>query len=143
MKLTIAFGAPSLSVDRYAPAAWTHGGMRVCEGGESHREASLNLMAIRALGATSQAGDGTFKLLRTSLGLLFVSFTVPHEGFLREGCQLVPDTDRETEWTLAHHDGRREPFLLSHEEALGYTEATARAFGVAQGRKPDFKSDVV
>ena len=30
MELTIAFGARSLSSDRYAPAVWTHGGVRVC-----------------------------------------------------------------------------------------------------------------
>jgi CRISPR-associated protein Csb1 len=125
----------------HAPAAWTHGGVRVREGGEIRRDASLNLVAIRALGAASQAGDETLKLRRYILGLSLVSFTAPQESFLREGCQLVPDTDRVAEWRLVQHDGRRDPFVLSHEEALAYAEAAAKAFGVSQDRRADFKSD--
>jgi CRISPR-associated protein Csb1 len=113
----------------------------VREGGEIRRDASLNLVAIRALGAASQAGDETLKLRRYILGLSLVSFTAPQESFLREGCQLVPDTDRVAEWRLVQHDGRRDPFVLSHEEALAYAEAAAKAFGVSQDRRADFKSD--
>jgi CRISPR-associated protein Csb1 len=126
----------------HAPAAWTHGGVRVREAGEIRRDASLNLVAIRALGVASQAGDGTLKLRRYILGLSLTALTAPQETFLREGCQLVPDTDRAAEWRLVHHDGRWESFVISHEEALAYTEAAAQAFGVGQDRTADFKSDV-
>ena len=126
----------------HAPAAWTHGGIRVREGGEIRRDVALNLEAIRALGAAaSQAGDGTLKLRRYILGLSLVSFTAPQESLLREGCQLVPDIDCPAEWRLVHHDGSREPFRLSHEEALAYAEAAATAFGISQERKAAFKSD--
>jgi CRISPR-associated protein Csb1 len=126
----------------HAPAAWTHGGVRVREGGEIRRDASLNLVAVRDLGAASQAGDGNLKLRRYILGLSLAALTAPQETFLREGCQLVPDTDRPAEWRLVHHNGCRESFLLSHEEALAYAEAAAKAFGVCQGRTADFKSEV-
>jgi CRISPR-associated protein Csb1 len=114
----------------------------VREGGEIRRDAALNLVAIRALGAASHAVYGILKLRRYILGLSLVSFTAPQESFFREGCQLVPDTDRVAEWRLVHHDGRREPFLLSHEEALAYAEAAANAFDVGQGGKADFKSEI-
>jgi CRISPR-associated protein Csb1 len=125
----------------HAPAAWTHGGVRVRRGGEIRRDASLNLVAIRALGAASQTEDGTLRLRRYILGLSLVSFTAPQEGFLREGCQLVPDIDCAAEWSLVHHNGCREPLVFSHEEALAYAEAAAEAFGISQGKKVDFKSD--
>jgi CRISPR-associated protein Csb1 len=122
-------------------SGWIHGGVRVRDSGEIRRDASLNLVAIRALGAAAQAGDETLKLRRYILGLSLVSFTAPQESFLREGCQLVPDTDRVAEWRLVQHDGRRDPFVLSHEEALAYAEAAAKAFVVSQDRRADFKSD--
>jgi CRISPR-associated protein Csb1 len=126
----------------HAPAAWTHGGVRVREGGEIRRDVALNLEAIRTLGvAASQAGDGTLKLRRYILGLSLVAFTAPQESFLREGCQLVPDVDCPAEWRLVHHDGRREPFRLSHEEVLAYAEAAATAFSVGEERKAAFNSD--
>ncbi len=126
----------------HAPAAWTHGGVRVREGGEIRRDASLNLAAIRALGGASQPGDGALKLRRYILGLSLVALTAPQETFLREGCQLVPDADHAAEWKLVHHDGHQKSFLLSHEEALAYAEAAAKAFGVGQSRRADFKPDV-
>jgi CRISPR-associated protein Csb1 len=126
----------------HAPATWTHGGVHVREGGEIRRDASLNLVAVRALGAASQAGDGTLRLRRYILGLSLVALTAPQETFLREGCQLVPDTDRPAEWRLVHYDGTRKPFLLSHEKALAYAEAAANAFAVIQERKAEFRSDV-
>jgi CRISPR-associated protein Csb1 len=126
----------------HAPAAWTHGGVRVREDGEIRRDASLNLVAVRALGVPSQDGDGELRLRRYILGLSLVALTAPQETFLREGCQLVPDSEREAEWRLVQHDGRWTSFRLSHEEALAYAEAAAKAFGVGQNRKADFKSDV-
>jgi CRISPR-associated protein Csb1 len=126
----------------HVPAPWTHGGVRVREGGEIRRDASLNLVAIRALGAASQFEEEILKLRRYILGLSLVCFTAPQESFLREGCQLVPDIDHAAEWRLVHHDGRREPFLLSQEEALAYAKAAANAFNVGQGRKADFRSEV-
>lgn len=135
----------------HAPASWSHGGIRLAEKGEIRRDATLNLEALRALGAASENASGTstkepaepsptLKLRRYILGLSLVSFTAPQETFLREGCQLVPDRERHqsTEWNLIHHDGSRVPFSVSHDGALAYARAAANAFVVGPNRKAAF-----
>jgi CRISPR-associated protein Csb1 len=106
---------------RHAPATWTHGGIQVL--GEIRRDAAVNLVALRALGAGKGGDDRdakTLELRRYVLGLALVCFTAPQETSLREGCQLIPDADHPAEWHLVRHDGKREPFGLSHAEALSY-----------------------
>lgn len=125
----------------HVPAVWTHGGVLLRNGSEIRRDAAINLVALRALGAGPNDAGAALKLRRYILGLALVSFTAPQETFLREGCQLVPDTDHVAEWNLVHHDGRREPFPLAHDDALGYARAAAKAFGVGQDRNVDFKSE--
>ncbi len=119
---------------RHASAAWTHGGIRVL--GEIRRDAALNFSALRAIGAGDQ--ERTLRLRRYILGLALVSFTAPTETALREGCELVPDPERPAEWRLVRHDGRRETFVLSHEEALGYAQTTAEGFGVGGPTEAEF-----
>lgn len=118
------------------PASWTHGGIRLRSDGEIRRDAALNLTAIRALGAASE--ENTLKLRRYILGLALVVFTAPQEPSLREGCQLVPDTEKASQWELVHHDGKREAFSPSHEDALTYAQAAAVAFGVGESREGTF-----
>jgi CRISPR-associated protein Csb1 len=120
----------------HVPAAWTHGGILVR--GEIRRDAALNLVAIRALGADPQDPDGALRLRRYVLGLSLLSFTAPQETFLREGCQLVPDTERPGESNLVRHDGVRAPLTVSHEQALGYAQDAAKAFGVGKDIQADF-----
>lgn len=122
----------------HVPAVRTHGGVLVH--GEIRRDAALNLAAIRALGAGADDKDGQAALLlrRYILGLSLVCFTAPQETFLREGCQLVPDTTRPSEWELVRHDGRREPWGLAHDRALAYAAAAAKAFGVVKSRTAQF-----
>lgn len=117
----------------HAPAPWTHGGVQVV--GEIRRDAALNLVALRTLGVGKDAAGRearTLTLRRYVLGLALVCFTAPQETFLREGCQITPDTSRPSEWLLVHHDGRREHIDLSHVTALAYAQLTATAFGVGQ-----------
>jgi CRISPR-associated protein Csb1 len=120
----------------HAPAPWSHGGVMV--EGDIRREATLNLVALRALRAGSDTDP--LPLRRYILGLSLVAFTAPQETFLREGCQLVPDPDRPAEWSLVRHDGSREwDFRLSHEQALEYAEKAAEVFGVGQDRQATFE----
>lgn len=118
------------------PASWTHGGVRLRADGEIRRDAALNLTAVRALGADSE--ENTLKLRRYILGLALVAFTAPQDTSLREGCQLVPDTERASQWELVRYDGKREPFNLTHEAALAYAKVAADAFGVGDDREGDF-----
>ncbi|MEW6682211.1 MAG: type I-U CRISPR-associated RAMP protein Csb1/Cas7u [Nitrospirota bacterium] len=121
----------------HAPAPWSHGGVLVER--EIRRDATLNLVALRALRA-SRASD-TLPLRRYILGLSLVSFTAPQETFLREGCQLVPDVERPGKWSLIRHDGSREDnFTVSHEQASDYAKAVAEAFGVGPKREATFNA---
>lgn len=118
------------------PASWTHGGIRLRADGEIRRDAALNLVAIRALGAASE--ENTLKLRRYILGLALVAFTAPQDTSLREGCQLVPDFEKASQWEVVRHDGKRESFSLTHEAALRYAKAAADAFGVGENREATF-----
>ncbi|HID75039.1 MAG TPA: type I-U CRISPR-associated protein Cas7, partial [Planctomycetaceae bacterium] len=120
----------------HAPAPWSHGGVQVS--GVIRRDATLNLEAIRALGSGSQDEDNSLKLRRYILGLSLVSLTAPQETSLREGCQLVQDSERGTEWNLVKHDGHKKSFNLSHGEALEYAKLTAESFGVGDDRTATF-----
>jgi CRISPR-associated protein Csb1 len=118
------------------PASWTHGGIRLRPDGEIRRDATLNITAVRELGADSD--DNTLKLRRYILGLALVAFTAPQDTSLREGCQLVPDIEKASQWELVRHDGMREVFSLSQADALAYATAAAGEFGVGQNREATF-----
>jgi CRISPR-associated protein Csb1 len=77
---------------------------------------------------------------RYILSLSLVSFTAPQEMFLREGCQLVPDLDREAEWNIVEHSGIRKPLRLSHTDVLNYAQEAARSFVVGSAQEGTFDS---
>lgn len=111
----------------HVPAPWTHGGVEVRE---IRRDGTLNLAALRALGASSDETDSVLKLRRYIFGLALVSFTSPQETFLREGCQLVSDPDRAAQWQLVKVDGSRENFSVTHDQSLEFATVAAEAFDV-------------
>lgn len=116
--------------------AWTHGGVSVH--GELRRDAVLNLVALRALGAARNASDGNeIRLRRYILGLSLVALTGPQDGFLRQDCLVVPDADRPVQWHLVSHDGTRDSNVAcSHSDVLPFAKAAASAFGVKQPEEP-------
>lgn len=120
----------------HAPAPWTHGGIVVH--GEIRRDASINLAALRAIGVAADGDDAALPLRRYILGLALVAFTAPQETSLREGCILVGDVDKPAVWNIVQHDGRTEPFKLTHDEAIAFAEAAADKFGVGQDRTATF-----
>jgi len=121
----------------HVPAVRTHGGVQVL--GEIRRDASLNLEVLRALAASAGDGD-TLSLRRYILGLALVSLTALQETALREGCQLVPDTDRRPEWQLVKHDGARDTVAVDHQQTLDFATVTAKAFGVAKAKQAQFNA---
>lgn len=123
----------------HAPAAWTHGGVLVR--GEIRREAALNLVAVRTLGAGPEDQQGALKLRRYVLGLSLVCLTAPPESFLREGCQLVPDPKRPARWSTVDHAGAHEAFDITHVAALAYATTAAEGFGVGPERTGRFSAD--
>jgi CRISPR-associated protein Csb1 len=124
----------------HVPAVLTHGGIQVF--GEIRRDAALNLSTLRSLAAKEE--ESTLTLRRYIFGLSLVSFTVPPETCLREGCQLVPSQEHAAEWNVVKNDGTRETFQVAHKDAIGFATAAASAFGVNQ--IPDsgsFESELV
>jgi len=101
----------------HVPAVQTHGGVQVL--GEIRQEAILDLSALRALAAPGDAED-TLKLRRYVLGLALVTFTAPMEPCLREGCELVPSPEKDAEWKLVQHDGKRKDLVVTHCQALAF-----------------------
>jgi len=121
---------------RHSPAR-AHGGIKVL--GEIRRDASLSLVAVRALGVKPKEGEKPeqthtrqLKLRRYILGLALVAFT--HRDFsqldLREGCLLRPDPDCSTEWRVVPFEGKEQPLELKPEDALNYAEGAAKDFEV-------------
>jgi CRISPR-associated protein Csb1 len=126
----------------HVPAAWTHGGVILRKDGEIRRDASVNFVAIRALGGTDpnakSSDEITMTLRRYILGLTLVSITALQDTALREGCHLVPDIQRPSVWEVVNLDGTREDFSISREAALKFAKAAAEQFGVGSGSSAAF-----
>ena len=110
--------------------------------GGIHRQAQLNLVALRGLGTLDDKGQlheaNTLTLQGYLLGLALVAFTKPQSHNLRQGCLLVHHPNRAPEWQTVFADGRRESMVLPHQDALTYAQAAARAFGVGESRTVPF-----
>ena len=120
-----------------ALASATHGGV-IATGG-IRRDAILHLAALRLL--KSSTDEKTMALRRYILGLSLTALTATAPGYLRQGCNLVPDIEKPPEFTLVHCDGRREGARITHDDALAYAKSTASAFGVASAREVDFSKE--
>ncbi|MGH7073613.1 MAG: type I-G CRISPR-associated RAMP protein Csb1/Cas7g [Stellaceae bacterium] len=113
----------------------THGG--VIARGPIERTITVNLVALRRLD-----GDNPQNLRRYILGLALVTATEPLDGFLRQGCLLVPGDMESTEWSAVARDGNRTPVALSSAGAFDYAKDAARAFGVGPDRRVAFKKEL-
>jgi CRISPR-associated protein Csb1 len=118
----------------HVPATGSHGG--VIASGGIRRDAVLHLAALRLLSSSTE--EKTVALRRYVLGLSLTALTAPISGYLRQGCNLVPDIEKPREFSVVHCDGRREDARIPHEDAIAYAKRTASAFGVAPGREVDF-----
>jgi len=120
----------------HVPASGSHGGV-IATGG-IRRDATLSLAALRLLKAGQDAGK-TLALRRYILGLALTAFTSNPTGYLRQGCNLVPDPEQPRQLKLVNSNGQREDATLTHDEALAFATAAAKAFGVNAGRTVDFE----
>lgn len=114
----------------HVPASGTHGGVTAT--GVIRRDATFSLAALRLLKGKDK--DHTAKLQRYVLGLSLVALAAPGTTYLRAGCNLVPDVDRPREFTLVGCDGSRNAMKLTHDEALEFATAAAKAFGVGDSK---------
>jgi CRISPR-associated protein Csb1 len=122
-----------------SPSGRAPGGVIAREG--IRREATLNLIALRALGAGS--GDSTRRLQRYILGLALIAFLAPAELYLRQGCLLVGSREKQAEKAAVRRDGWREPLTLEEPEASKFARVAASEFGVAAPREAAFDAGVV
>ncbi|HEY5208486.1 MAG TPA: type I-U CRISPR-associated RAMP protein Csb1/Cas7u [Stellaceae bacterium] len=116
----------------HVPATGAHGG--VVAHGPIERTVTVNLVALRRLD-----GENATALRRYILGLVLVAATEPLDGFLRQGCLLVPDNKAPAEWVVVARDGTRSAVALSPSMALTYAKEAANAFGVGIDRRVAFK----
>jgi CRISPR-associated protein Csb1 len=116
----------------HVPAANAPGG--VVARGPIVRDVTVNLIALRRLSARSD-GDA---LRRYVLGLALVAATEPLDGFLRQGCLLVPDPERPAVWTQVARTGARTPIAFADGFPLVYARSAAERFGVGEGSEVEF-----
>ncbi len=116
----------------HVPASASHGGI-IAEG-VIQRDASLHLACLRLL----NGGESALQLRRYILGLALVAFTYEPGGYLRQGCHLVTDPEKQREFRAVYGDGRREDVNLTHAEAVDYANAATEAFGISPNREVQF-----
>ncbi len=121
----------------HVPASGSHGGVVATNG--IRRDASLHLAALRLLHA-GEDEKKTFVLRRYILGVALTAFTHPPAGYFRQGCNLVLDPDKKSEFRTVYGDGKREDATVVHSEALSYAKVAAKAFGIEPDREIDYKS---
>jgi CRISPR-associated protein Csb1 len=117
------------------PSTGAHGG--VVARGAIERTVTVNLVALRRLDC-----ENAQSLKRYILGLALVAATEPLDGFLRQGCLLVPDVEAPSEWMAVARDGVRTPLGLSPAVALDYAKAAAKEFRVGPDRRVAFKKEL-
>jgi CRISPR-associated protein Csb1 len=122
----------------HVPASGSHGGV-IATGG-IRRDATLGLAALRLLFAGKDA-EKTLVLRRYILGLALTAFTHNPSGYLRQGCLLVLDAGKPREFVEVHPSGKRAPSTVTHDDALAYAQAVAKAFGVGESRTVPFDKE--
>lgn len=113
----------------HVPSGAAPGGI-IARGG-IFRDVTVNLIALRRLNAGRE--DGT-TLRRYILGLSLIAATEPQDGFLRQGCLLVPDAAAPADWTLVDRLGGRQRVAFTYDFLRNYAAEAARIFGVGDGR---------
>lgn len=113
------------------PSTGAHGG--VVARGPIVRDVTINLIALRRL----HAKENVEALRRYILGLCLVAATEPLDGFLRQGCLLVPK-DPEPKWVEVARTGKRTNVPLTSEVARALATKWAKAFGVGKSAEYEF-----
>ncbi|MGD0770491.1 MAG: type I-U CRISPR-associated RAMP protein Csb1/Cas7u [Tepidisphaeraceae bacterium] len=123
----------------HVPASGSHGGV-IATGG-IRRDASLSLAALRLLNVGTDK-QKTESLRRYILGLALVAFTYRPSSYLRQGCNLVPDPDKPAEFVEVRNDGRRHSAKITHDDALAFATAAAKAFGIGKDQQVEFDKEL-
>lgn len=121
------------------PATGAHGG--IVARGPIVRDVTINLVALRRLNAKTP--EDTEKLRRYILGLCLVAATEPLDGFLRQGCLLVPKSEQPVGWEEVARTGVRTKLPLGNAQARSLASKWAEEYGVSgQERVVQFGKDL-
>lgn len=123
----------------HQPATGSHGG--VIAEGEIRHDSVLHLAALRLLSVGDDESK-TIALRRYILGLALIAFTTQPVTYLRQGCNLVPCTNKPREVKKIFYDGRCEDISISSEEAFNFAVAAAKKFSVGNNREVEFKAEL-
>ncbi|MFA7236699.1 MAG: type I-U CRISPR-associated RAMP protein Csb1/Cas7u [Phycisphaeraceae bacterium] len=141
-KLDILPDAGSKEGFANALASKAPGGVQLMPNGSIRRDSTISLAALRRLTVLESNGtlsvDRTKSLRRYILGLSLVGFTAPLDPFLRQGCNLVPDTDKPKEIKLVNLNGTRSDFVLSHSDVVNYARDAMKEFGIQPNKEQPF-----
>ncbi len=121
-----------------ALASGSHGGV-IAEGGVL-RTATLGLAAVRLIHGGMNETE-TLKLRRYILGLSLVAFTYHASNYLRQGCMLVVNPNKLSEFTEMPFTGVPQPCSITHEIALQYATVAAEAFVVGKSMTVPFDKE--
>lgn len=113
------------------PATGALGG--VVARGPIVREVTVNLIALRRL----KAKEDPAALRGYVLGLCLVAATEPLDGFLRQGCLLVPKPGQ-AKWEQVARTGERVEVALTNGEARRIAFTAAKDFGVGASKVAKF-----
>jgi CRISPR-associated protein Csb1 len=122
-----------------SPSGRAPGGVVAKEG--IKREALLNLVALRALGASDV--ESTPKLQRYILGLALVAFVAPTQLYLRQGCLLVASEGKPASKQVVWRTGKRDALALTDEQVLAFAKSAATEFGVGAATDAVFDAKLV
>jgi CRISPR-associated protein Csb1 len=114
------------------PSTGDHGG--VVARGPIVRNVTINLIALRRLHAKKSEAE----LREYILGLCLVAATEPLDGFLRQGCLLVPNAEEPASWEEIARTGERRKIELTNDAARKYAKAAAAKFGVGKAQAAKF-----
>jgi len=145
-KLEILPDAESKDGFANALASKAPGGVQLCPNGSIRRDATISLAALRRLSVLeadgTEAVDRTAVLRRYILGLSLVALTAPLDPFLRQGCNLVPDTEKPREFKLVNLDGTRSDFVFTHDDAVEYATDAMKKFGIQSNQEQPFDPSI-
>ena len=117
----------------HVPSGTAPGGI-VCRN-DIEQNITINLIALRRLHASSP--EESKKMRSYLLGLSLVAATAPLDGFLRQGCLLVPGS--ESFWQFINRNGKRiEAKGFDHDSANNYATIKAKEFDVPEGKTVHF-----
>lgn len=118
------------------PAVGAHGG--VLAKGPIIRDVTINLVALRRL-HSAENGDA---LRRYVLALALVAAAEPLDGFLRQGCLLVPKAEQPKGWEEVSRTGTRTKLELTADVARSLAAKAAATFGVGESRTGKFAKEL-